>query len=82
MNKIKIEQLLNEMYGGYSIGCYDRKMETLTDNEIITVIDNVRMYDYIDVKLASDKVIEISVMGNEVDFKVYSYNQYRYRYSM
>lgn len=68
---------------GFVIGCYDKKMEELKYMALMKVVDNALILEYTDVHIkikGVEHVVEISTVGNEKDFTVYTLAEYIEKY--
>lgn len=68
---------------GYIIGCYDKKVEELKYMALMKVIDNALLNEHTDVNVkikGKAHIVEISTVGNEKDFTVYTVEEYTEKY--
>ena len=68
---------------GFVIGCYDKKVEELKYMALMKVIDNALLNEHtdVDVKIKGKAhIVEISTVGNEKDFAVYTVEEYAEKY--
>ena len=80
-NKAKLEQEANKY--GYTIGCYNAKMDLLKPAQLRKVLDEIYFESSTDVDVAINRrkhVVEISFVDNEVDFNVLTKAEYIGRY--
>ena len=80
-NKLIIEQTANNH--GYTIGCYDEKLELLKTAQLRKLLEYVEMGDYTDVDVAINRrkhVVELAFVDGDVDFSVLTKAEYIDRY--
>ena len=68
---------------GFVIGCYDKKIEELKYMALKKVIDEALLNEHtdVDVKIKGKAhIVEISTVGNEKDFTVYTVEEYTEKY--
>lgn len=77
--EIVIEKILNE---GYDIGIYDKKLDTVNQQNLKKVLDNIKYQCDTMININRKKyIVEIDIIdNNEVDFNVLSLREYESRY--
>lgn len=77
--EIVIEKILNE---GYEIGIYDKKLDTVNQQNLKKVLDNIKYQCDTMININRKKyIVEIDIIdNNEVDFNVLSLREYESRY--
>jgi hypothetical protein len=79
-NKREIEQKLMSI--GFSLGTYDNKIDKLSKEELVKILDNIE-YGSTDIGVIIDRneyVVEIYHVDNEVDIKLISTKEYAKTY--
>lgn len=82
-NKDLIEKSIK--VNGYTIGCYDLKIEKLDKSEIKKIIEAVEFYDSTDVSVSlnnQEYVVEVFSVDNEMDFNLMSRKEYNETYGV
>ena len=78
-NKQRIENKLENI--NCSLGCYDSKIDKLSQKELKKVLDNLEFDTDVEVTLNRKKhIIEVFFIDNEVDLSVKSLNEYSSTY--
>ena len=78
-NKMRVEKAVKEL--GYSIGCWNEKLEDLSSAQLKKVIEGIEFQEDTDVSIKRKKhVVEIDIVDGEVDFGVLTKAEYIDRY--
>lgn len=67
---------------GYTLGCYDTDLETISKHALKKVIDNIDQ-EYTDVEISVNRkkyIVEIATVDNEKDFSLISKRDYINKY--
>lgn len=76
------ERIIKFLDGDYTIGCWDNKMEQMTLYSLSKFLKQLH-YDSTDIIVTINRkvhVVEVNVMGNEIDFSVLTKAEYIDRY--
>lgn len=79
--KEQIEQEIK--VDGYTIGCYDDEMESLSKKNVSTIINRALNSEYEDILITHNRkkfIVELATVGSEKDFKLISKAEYQAQY--
>lgn len=77
-----LERILKKVNAeGYMLGCYDRQIDKLNNQNLKKVLDNIRWKN--DVKVFLNRkpyIVQLDEIDGEIDFNMISLSEYENRY--